>query len=107
MTQNLVMLGICAGIIGSFPTGIVPSVLEWIREIHPDDTERQNIVRSQNTIIFAVFLALSEAAYSAVFSYSGENYALLFEISSGAFILAFLSGVLTSLSQSRKIAAIC
>ncbi|HEY5226582.1 MAG TPA: YbfB/YjiJ family MFS transporter, partial [Methylovirgula sp.] len=106
MTQNLVVLGIFTFIVGSFPPGIVPMTLGWIREIHPNDAARQNIVWSRATIVFAAFQALAGYGYSAVFSHSGGNYALLFEISAAAIVFAFLPDMLIPLLRSRRAAAI-
>ena len=78
-SNQAVALGILSVIIGSFPPGIVPMVLAWIRELYPAAHQnRQNAVWSGATIDFAAFQALAAYAFSAIYAASGGDYRLIF-----------------------------
>jgi predicted MFS family arabinose efflux permease len=83
-----VVLGILAFVIGSFPPGIVPLVLGWLREIYPSDAPRQNEKWSRATVAFAAAQAVAAYAYSAIFVSSARDYSLLFAIACIAIVAA-------------------
>jgi len=93
-SNQAVALGILSVIIGSFPPGIVPMVLAWIRELYPGDQNRQNAVWSGATIDFAAFQALAAYAFSAIYAASGGDYRLIFMFGAGALLLAVLLDLL-------------
>jgi hypothetical protein len=93
-SNQAVALGILSVIIGSFPPGIVPMVLAWIRELYPGDQNRQNAVWSGATIDFAAFQALAAYAFSAIYAASGGDYRLIFMLGAGALLLAVLLDLL-------------
>ena len=86
---------------GTFPSGIVPLVLAWIREKAPGDGAQQNIAWSKATIFFAALQAAAGYAYSAIFAHSGGNHRLLFAIAAAALTLALLAELLFSLLRTR------
>lgn len=69
-----------AFVLGTFPPGIVPMTLAWIRETRPDSREIQDLLWSRITSVFAAVQAVAAYAYSAVFATTGGNYRLLFEL---------------------------
>ncbi|MFZ6647302.1 YbfB/YjiJ family MFS transporter [Undibacterium sp. TJN25] len=87
---------------GTFPSGIVPLVLAWIREKAPGNGALQNVAWSKATIFFAALQAAAGYAYSAIFAYSGGNHRLLFEIAAAALMLALFAEVLVSFLRSRS-----
>jgi predicted MFS family arabinose efflux permease len=84
LTDNVVWLCVLSALCGSFPPGIVPMVLTWIRELFPDDDRRQSIIWSRATICFAAFQALAAYAFSAMFDASGGSYRLVFVVGAAA-----------------------
>ncbi len=97
MTDATVMLCMLSIIAGTFPPGIVPMVLAWIRELFPGDQRRQSEVWSRATIAFAAFQALAAYGFSAVFTGSGNDYGRVFVL--GAVALA--AALLLDLSAAR------
>jgi predicted MFS family arabinose efflux permease len=89
-SSDVIVLGVLSLIIGSFPPGIVPMVLAWIRELHPGDQQQQDRIWSRATIAFAAFQALAAYAYSAVFAFSGGSYRLIFLLGAGSLAIAVL-----------------
>ncbi|WP_394777280.1 YbfB/YjiJ family MFS transporter [Undibacterium sp.] len=89
-------------IAGTFPSGIVPLVLAWIREKAPGDSAQQNIAWSKATIFFAALQAAAGYAYSAIFAHSGGNHRLLFAIAAAALVLALLADVLLSALRDEQ-----
>jgi predicted MFS family arabinose efflux permease len=97
MTDRTVILCVLSAIAGTFPPGIVPMVLTWIRELFAADPRQQSVVWSRATIAFAAFQALAAYGFSAVFAYSGNDYGRVFIL--GAMALA--SALLVDLSAAR------
>jgi predicted MFS family arabinose efflux permease len=92
--HGTIVLGILAFVIGSFPPGIVPLVLGWLREIYPNDTARQNAKWGRATVAFAAAQAAAAYAYSALFVASARDYRLLFGIACIAIVVAISLEVL-------------
>jgi predicted MFS family arabinose efflux permease len=86
--HNLEALGLVTVIVGSFPTGIVPLTLTRIHEIFPHHGPSQNRAWSFATTAFAACQAIAAYAASAIFSFSGGSYRLLFLLSSGPLLIA-------------------
>jgi predicted MFS family arabinose efflux permease len=86
--HGTIVLGVLAFVIGSFPPGIVPLVLGWLREIYPNDAARQNAKWSRATVAFAAAQAAAAYAYSALFVASARDYRLLFGIACIAVVAA-------------------
>lgn len=84
---DLRLLAVAALVIGSFPPGIVPLALARVHQLVADH-HRQNATWSRATVSFASFQALAGYAYSALFSASHGQYALLFSVAMGAIGLA-------------------
>jgi predicted MFS family arabinose efflux permease len=89
-----VVLGVLAFVIGSFPPGIAPLVLGWLREIYPNDAARQNAKWSRATVAFAAAQAAAAYAYSALFVAFAQDYRLLFGIACVAILIAVMLEVL-------------
>jgi predicted MFS family arabinose efflux permease len=89
-STDVIVLGVLSVIIGSFPPGIVPMVLAWIRELHPGDQQQQDRIWSRATIDFAACQALAAYAFSAVFAFSGGSYQLIFLLGAGSLAIAVL-----------------
>ncbi len=86
--SNLAVLAVVAFVVGSFPPGIAPLTLGWLREIYPNDAPRQNEKWSRATVVFAASQALAAYAYSAIFVGSARDYRLLFVIATAAIVVA-------------------
>ena len=106
MTNNFIEIGILTVIIGSFPPGIAPLVLGWVREVCPGDLTRQNVIWSRATIVFAAFQTLAGYAFSAVFSHSNGSYWLLFAMSAVLLAFAFALELFVPLLARRRLKAI-
>ncbi|WP_431145095.1 YbfB/YjiJ family MFS transporter [Pseudomonas alvandae] len=89
VSQTFLALALLAVLIGSFPPGIVPLALARVHELVPNH-HRQQVAWSRATVSFATFQAVAGFAYSALFNASGGHHALLFLISAGAIVIAFL-----------------
>jgi predicted MFS family arabinose efflux permease len=94
LTDNVVWLCLLSALCGSFPPGIVPMVLTWIRELFPGDEGWQSIVWGRATICFAAFQALAAYAFSAVFDASGGSYRLVFLLGAAALAATVLLDLL-------------
>lgn len=81
-------------ILGIFTPGIVPLVLGRIHEIVPHGPAAQRQAWSRATTAFALFQAIGGYGYSFLFSYSKENYALIFLLGATALALAFAADFL-------------
>ncbi|HEY4129886.1 MAG TPA: YbfB/YjiJ family MFS transporter, partial [Gemmatimonadaceae bacterium] len=68
------LFAVIAVVLGTFPAGIVPMTLAWIREARPTSAEIQDILWSRTTSIFAAVQAAAAYAYSAVFAATNGNY---------------------------------
>jgi predicted MFS family arabinose efflux permease len=90
VSSNVTTVGFLSIIIGSFPPGIVPLVLAWLRDAMPGDLAGQNVMWSRTTIVFAAFQAFGAYAYSALFNATGGNDRMLFAISGVAIVIAIL-----------------
>ncbi len=90
MTDRTVILCALSAIAGTFPPGIVPMVLVWIRELFAADLQRQSVVWSRATIAFAAFQALAAYGFSAVFAASGNDYGRVFVLGAAALAAALL-----------------
>jgi len=80
-------------VIGAFVTGTVPLVLGRIHEILAHHPAQQSSAWQTATVGFALFQAVAAYGLSFLFSYSDENYSLLFIIGTSAMLLAFLIDV--------------
>jgi predicted MFS family arabinose efflux permease len=89
MTDDLAVLCALSVILGTFPPGIVPLVLSWIRECFADDAQRQSRVWGRATITFAAIQALAAYGFSALFTASND-YGRLFVLGAGALAAALL-----------------
>jgi predicted MFS family arabinose efflux permease len=87
MSSNRILVGALTLLIGSYPPGIVPTMLARIHEV-VHDHGKQHVVWSRVTTTFAAFQAIAGYAYSAIFNASGGNHRLLFAI--GAVALMFV-----------------
>jgi predicted MFS family arabinose efflux permease len=96
------IIGFLTVVIGSFPPGIVPLVLAWIRERLPGDMPRQNVIWSRATIVFAAFQALGGYAYSAIFNASGGNHRMLFAIGAVVTMLALAVDLAVPLRRKKN-----
>jgi MFS family permease len=83
-------LAIAAFVVGSFPPGIVPLTLGWLREIYPNDVPRQTAKWSRATVAFAAAQAVAAYGFSALLVASSRDYRLLFVIATAAIVLAAL-----------------
>jgi predicted MFS family arabinose efflux permease len=90
VTPGVFGLAVAAFVVGSFPPGIVPLTLGWLREIYPNDAPRQNAKWSRATVAFAAAQAVAAYGYSALFVASTRDYRLLFVIATAAIVLAAL-----------------
>ncbi|HEY1680183.1 MAG TPA: YbfB/YjiJ family MFS transporter [Candidatus Tumulicola sp.] len=88
VSSNVAVLSVVAFVVGSFPPGIVPLTLGWLREIYPNDAPRQNAKWSRATVVFAASQAVAAYAYSAIFVNSARDYRLLFVIATAAIVVA-------------------
>ncbi len=86
--DNHILIGLLTLIVGSFPPGIVPMVLAWIRQLCAGDAAAQNAVWSRATMVFAAAQALSAYAFSAIFNVYGGNHRLLFAMGGIAIAIA-------------------
>ena len=90
IASNHIVIAVAALVIGSFPPGIVPLILAWIREALRGDVARQNIIWSRATIVFAAFQAIGAYAFSAIFNATGGDHRLLFALGGAAIVVALL-----------------
>ncbi|HEF4758303.1 TPA: YbfB/YjiJ family MFS transporter [Pseudomonas putida] len=104
ITSTFAALALLAVIIGSFPPGIVPLALARVHELIPEHHQQQ-IAWSRATVSFATFQALSGFAYSALFNASGGQHALMFEIATGAIVVALLLEWAVHLITPAKVGA--
>jgi predicted MFS family arabinose efflux permease len=88
LTASSWLLFVVVLVAGTFPSGIVPMTLAWIRDTHSGDAGIQNVLWSRITSVFAAVQALAAYAYSAVFAATGGRYELLFELGAGGVVLA-------------------
>jgi predicted MFS family arabinose efflux permease len=102
VASNLTALAVVAFVVGSFPPGIAPLTLGWLREIYPDDAQRQNAKWSHATVVFAASQALAAYAYSAMFVVSARDYRLLFIVATAAIVLATALELFVPLKFRRK-----
>jgi predicted MFS family arabinose efflux permease len=94
---NHIVIGLLTIVIGSFPPGMVPPVLAWIRSVMPGDVVKQNVVWSRATMVFAAFQALGGYGYSAIFNHNGGDHRELFAIGAAAIALALCAGTIVPL----------
>ncbi|MCJ9713527.1 MFS transporter, partial [Bordetella hinzii] len=66
-------------VLGTFPSGIAPTVLARIQHWLPGAAQ-QTAVWSRATTAFAVLQAASAYGYSALFNQTGGQYRLIFEL---------------------------
>jgi Arabinose efflux permease len=90
-------------VVGSFPPGIVPPMLAWVREL-ARTPERQVAIWTCATVVFATAQAFAGFLYSAVFALTGSNHRLLFGIGATALALAWMVNLLAT-KASREIAS--
>jgi predicted MFS family arabinose efflux permease len=89
-SSSTIPMVIGTSIFGAFTTGVVPLVLGRTQEIVRVDHAAQRQAWSYATTAFALFQAAGAFGYSYLFAYSEQNYSLLFAISGGFLMLAFL-----------------
>ena len=51
---------------GTFPSGIIPLALAWLRELFPGDLDLQNRVWTRSAVVVAISQALAGYTYSAI-----------------------------------------
>jgi predicted MFS family arabinose efflux permease len=102
VSSNDVVLAVVAFVVGSFPPGIVPLTLGWLREIYPNDAQRQNAKWSRATVVFAASQAVAAYAYSAIFVDSVRDYRLLFVIATAAIVVAAALELFVPLAFRRR-----
>ncbi|MEM5383648.1 YbfB/YjiJ family MFS transporter [Paraburkholderia phymatum] len=90
MSSNRVLIGALTLLIGSYPPGIVPTMLARIHEV-VHDHGKQHVVWSRATTTFAASQAIAGYAYSAIFNASGSNHRLLFAIGAAALIFVVVA----------------
>jgi predicted MFS family arabinose efflux permease len=83
-------------ILGAFTPGIIPLVLGRTQEIVRNDHAAQRQAWSHAATAFALFQALGGYGYSYLFTYSGQDYSVLFAIGAGVLALALLSDFVIS-----------
>lgn len=102
--QHHAVLAALTVLLGTFPSGIAPTVLARIHH-WVSGSAAQTAVWSRATTAFAVLQAASAYGYSALFNSSGGNYRLLFELGAGAMAVTFLLDFcLPALRQARRAA---
>lgn len=106
VSSNVAVLAVVAFVVGSFPPGIVPLTLGWLREIYPDDAQQQNAKWSRATVVFAASQAVAAYAYSAIFVDSARDYRLLFVIATAAIVVAAALELFVPLVIRRRAYAI-
>ncbi|MFZ6647726.1 YbfB/YjiJ family MFS transporter [Undibacterium sp. TJN25] len=94
VSSSHLLIALLTIVIGTFPPGIVPLVLAWIREKAPGDGAAQNIAWSKATIVFAASQAVGGYGYSAIFSHSEGNHRLLFELGATALAIALAADII-------------
>ncbi|WP_206995812.1 YbfB/YjiJ family MFS transporter [Trinickia mobilis] len=97
---NPFAIGVATVILGLFTPGIVPLVLGRIRELLPEDHNRQRASWSRATTAFALFQALGGYGYSYLFSRFHNDYALVFAC--GALVLGAAFVVDRFASHTRR-----
>jgi predicted MFS family arabinose efflux permease len=102
VSSNVAVLSVVAFVVGSFPPGIVPLTLGWLREIYPNDAPRQNAKWSRATVVFAASQAVAAYAYSAIFVNSARDYRLLFVIATAAIVVAAALELIVPLVLQRR-----
>ncbi|MBB3102213.1 YbfB/YjiJ family MFS transporter [Azomonas macrocytogenes] len=101
-TNNSVMLGGLAIVIGSFPAGIVPLALARVHQLRTTHFH-QRLAWSRATISFATFQAVAAVGYSMIFSATHGSYQALFTIATAVLLAAlFLEPVASKLNRSRS-----
>jgi predicted MFS family arabinose efflux permease len=100
LTASSWLLIVVVFVAGTFPPGIVPMALAWIRDTHPGDAGIQNALWSRITSVFAAVQAFAAYAYSAVFAATGGRYELLFELGAGGIVLALAVDFVMSMRAS-------
>jgi predicted MFS family arabinose efflux permease len=103
LLRGTAALAVVAFVVGTFPPGIVPLVLGWLREMYPNDAAKQNARWSRATVVFAAVQAISAYGYSALFLASSRDYRPLFIIATSAIVLAVaLQIVVPALLRRRR-----
>jgi predicted MFS family arabinose efflux permease len=95
-SSNLVAAGALAVVIGSFPPGIVPLVMAWVRETLPNFVAAQNVVWGRATMVFAACQACGGYGYSALYNVATSGHRSVFAVSAWALVVAFLIGLVTA-----------
>ncbi|MEM5433938.1 YbfB/YjiJ family MFS transporter [Paraburkholderia diazotrophica] len=90
ISSNRVLIGALTLLIGSYPPGIVPTMLARIHEV-VHDHGKQHVVWGRATTTFAAFQAIAGYAYSAIFNASGGNHRLLFAIGAAALMFVVVA----------------
>ena len=86
LTHSLWWVAVVSVVLGTFPPGMVPLVLNRVHDLLPGDHGAQAAAWSRATATFALLQALAGYGYSFLFTASGNNYWLLFACSSGALV---------------------
>jgi predicted MFS family arabinose efflux permease len=94
--HSLSAVGALSFITGTFTSGVVPLILGWLRECIPGNPERQNIVWSKSTIVFATSQALGGYAASALLAAGQVNHRMLFLLGAAAMGLALVVDLVAS-----------
>jgi predicted MFS family arabinose efflux permease len=88
--SNRLVVGTLVFVIGSFPPGIVPLVMAWIRETIPAYVTAQNVVWSRATVVFAACQAVGAYAYSALYTVHAGSHRMVFVVGAIAVAVALL-----------------
>jgi predicted MFS family arabinose efflux permease len=86
-TAALVVSGFLAG---ALMPGCVILALGRIRELLPNQPDRQKSAWGLATTSFALCQAIAAYGYSYLFDHTGEDYALLFALGGGALLVALV-----------------
>jgi predicted MFS family arabinose efflux permease len=96
VSSNLVAAGALAFVIGSFPPGVVPLVMAWVRETLPNFVAAQNVIWGRATTVFAACQACGAYGYSALYNVATGGHRSVFAISAWALAIAFVINLITA-----------
>jgi predicted MFS family arabinose efflux permease len=96
-----VALMLSSVVVGAFTPGIVVIVLGRIHELLAHAPAQQKTAWSRATTGFAVLQASAAYGMSYLFAKSGGDYAILFLLASGAFVLALAIDLLAGMTKRR------
>ena len=93
LSSNLRLNGALSMLAGTFPSGVIPLALAWIRELFPGDLDLQNQVWTRSAVVVAISQTLTGYSYSAIVSVQPEGHRLLFAVSAAAIWASLLANI--------------